>query len=185
MTTFGTLFGVMKTFMQMLEDEVVASGGTAEMLERLGKKSLRPAIKRFAEEIVREAGALASSFRDMIRLGRYDYTYGYADNPEGIEGQTFHAVTNETELDHPGKRFTTKQVYQRYGDKMADLSELLDYGIKNPDTQRQLPIGIVWKVGDQFWYAILSSSGSLCELDVNQGYPDIEWNDYFRFLVRK
>lgn len=186
MSAFNKTYDVPKAFFQTLEDEVAALGGDVGMiLDRLGKKSVLPAIKQLASAIVEDAKELINSFRAQIKAGKYNYTYGFADNPEKIEGQQFHFVTNETELDHPGKTLTNQQVYERYGDKMASLSELLDYGIKNPEMQRQFPIGIVWKVGDQFWFAYLFSLDSDRELNVYQEHPYGVWNDDFRFLVRK
>jgi hypothetical protein len=139
--------------------------------------------------IVNGSGYVINAFRDMIAAGKYDYLYGFAEKPEEIKGQTWHDVARyhqrDRTLDHPAKRLTTKQVYEKYGDKMASLSELLAYGINNPDTQRSFPIGIVWKDGDQFWYAYLDSFGSERMLCVDQVRPSDEWNGSCRFLVHK
>jgi hypothetical protein len=178
----GLVTGVWKK----LERAIFDAGGTEEHLARLDKAETDEAFANFAAEIVATIKVVVTSFREMIRAGRYDYTYGFADNqPEEIKGQTFHPVTNATELDHPATCLTTQQVFDRYGDKMASLSELLDYGIKNPETQRKFPIGIVWKVGDQFWYAYLDGDGMGRGLRVSRDRPFIEWSDDYRFLVRK
>ena len=78
---------------------------------------------------------------------------------------------------------TTKQVWERYGD--GDLSELLNHVVRQPNDQREFPIGIVWKVGEQFWYAILISDRSGRKLSVDPVYPDEQWFDYCRFQRRK
>lgn len=177
----GLVTGVWKK----LEKAIFNAGGTEEHLARLDKAETDEAFANFAAEIVRSIKVAITSFRDMIRAGNYDYLYGFAEKPEEIKGQSFHPVERETKLDHPGVRLTTKQVYEKYGDKMADLSELLAYGINNPDTQREFPIGIVWKDGDQFWCAYLRSRGSERELFVYQVHPDAVWYGICRFLVRK
>lgn len=177
----GLITGVWKK----IEKAIYDAGGTDDHLARLAKDETDTAFANFAAEIVATIKVVFTSFREMIRAGRYDYTYGFADNPEEIKGQACHPVTNETGLDDPAVRLTTEQVYEKYGDKMADLSELLDYGIKNPETQREFPIGIVWKVGDQFWYAVLIGSGAGRRLRVRQDHPDVEWCVSCRFLVRK
>ena len=125
----------------------------------------------------------AAMFGEQIKAGNFDYRWGVADRPEQIEGQVAHAATGDTELDHPGKTLTTKQVWERYGD--GDLSELLDYALKHPNDQREALIGIVWKVGDQFWFAFLDGYGSRRRLDVRRDRPGGQWDDNDRFLRGK
>ena len=182
---FSKAIGVFTTFWTKLEKAVYAAGGSADHLLRLSKDESNDAIKQFAELLVRGPATSATWFRFLIRLGHFDYLYGFAERPEEIEGQVFHPVASETELDHPAVRFTTQQVYEKYGDKMADLSELLDYGIRNPETQLEFPIGIVWKdETGQFWYAVLNG-GSGRELHVSRDHPSGEWSGSCRFLLRK
>jgi hypothetical protein len=78
---------------------------------------------------------------------------------------------------------TTEKVFARYGDKLADLSELLDYGIKNPNTQEV--IAIVWKDGKQFWFANLCNRGSQRGIDIRRDRSDDMWGSDSRFLLRK
>ncbi len=177
----GLLTGVWKK----LEKAIYDAGGNDEHVARLAKDETNQAFANFAAEIVATIKVVFSSFRDQIRAGHYDYLWGFAEKPEEIKGQTFHPVTRETELDHPAVRLTTEQVHEKYGDKMADLSELLDYGIKNPETQCEFTIGIVWKEGDQFWCAVLLSLGSRRELGVRRDRPGVGRGDGSRFLVRK
>ena len=127
--------------------------------------------------------ANAVLFGEQIKAGGFDYLWGFAEKPEEIVGQVAHVATGETKLDHPGKTLTTKQVWERYGD--GDLSELLDYAVKHLNDQRDFPIGIVWKVGNLFWCAILVSSGSDRKLNVDRDDPVNPWLDDVRFLVRK
>ena len=125
-------------------------------------------------------------FADQIRAGNYGHLYGFAKNPEDIKGQTYHSVTSETELDHPDMYLKTKEIYEKYGDQMAGLCELLDYGIKNPNVQRNFLVGIVWKdENGQFWEAYLGNHDPERSLGVVQASPRDEWHCHSRFLVRK
>lgn len=177
--------GLLTNFWKRVETAVRKIGGTDEHLARLDKAESLPAIEQFAELVVRGQVASATWFRFLIRLAHFDYLYGFADDPDKIEGQTCHPVTSETELDHPAVVLTTQQVYERYGDAMADFSELLDHAVRRPADQLETPIGIVWKVGDQFWYAFLNSDGSVRSLGVRQGHPVVQWGVSYRFLRRK
>ena len=111
--------GVLTTFWKKVEGAIREAGGNDEHIARLAKDDSNSAIKQFAEMIVNGAIGGNYSFRDQIRAGRYDYTYGLADNPEKIKGQSFHSVTSETQLDHPAKRLTTQQVLEQ-----GELNEL-------------------------------------------------------------
>jgi hypothetical protein len=178
----GLVTGVWKK----LEKAIFNAGGTEEHLARLDKAETDEAFANFAAQIVRTFQVAFNSFRDMIRAGNYDYTYGFADNPEDIQGQTFHPATNSTELDHPGTVLTTSQVYERYSEKMASFSELLAYGIRHPNVQRRHPVVIVWKdETGQFWDAFLDSVGSRRALDVYRDHSDFQWDADCRFLRRK
>ena len=177
--------GLLTNFWKRVETAIRKVGGTDEHLARLDKAEAVYAIEQFAELMVHGVATRVAWFRFLIRLGHFDYLYGFAEKPEEIEGQVFHLVTGETKLDHPGVMLTTQQVCDRYGDQMADLSEFLDYAIRNPEAQREKPIGIVWKVGAQFWYAYLYSDGSHRKLYVYRDYPDVQWLVSDRFLVRK
>ena len=174
---------LLTNFWKAVEEEILAAGGTEETLGMLVTKKLRPAIARFAADAVAITKTIAVSFAEQIRAGKFKYLYGFASNPEAIRGQTAHSVTNETELDHPGTPLTTPQIWERYGDKMASLSEFLDFAAKNPT---EYWIGIVWKdETSQFWYADVDRDGSDRDLDVNQDGPDGRWDGYYRFLRRK
>lgn len=178
--------GVLTTFWKKVEGAIRDAGGNDEHIARLAKDDSNSAIRQFAEAVVKGAIGVISSFRDQIRAGNYDYTHGFANNPDEIKGQSFHSVMNKTLLDHPGKHLITQRVFDLYGDKMASLSEFLDYGIKNPETQREFPLGIVWKdETGQFWYADFSSDSTGRGMNVDRDHPDDEWHDHCRFLVRK
>jgi hypothetical protein len=177
---------LLTNFWKAVEEEILAAGGTEEHLGQLVTKRLRPAIKKFAADVVSTVNGTVISFAEQIKAGGYDYLYGFAEKPEEIKGQTPHVVNAEVELDHPGKVITTQELYDSYGDNKPTLSDLLDFGVKNSDTQRQFPIGIVWKdETGQFWYALLHGSGSGRGLDVDQDYPGNRWDDDYRFLRRK
>ncbi len=169
---------LLTNFWKAVEEEVIAAGGNDEHLGALVTKKMRPAIKQFAQLVV----GTGLSFRDMIAQAKFDYLYRYANNPEQIEGQKPHPATGNVELDHPGVTLTTQHVWDRYGD--GDLSELLDYAIMHPDDQRKAPIGIVWKVGNEFWCASLGGACGRC-LGVRRGHPGVRWGDGCRFLRRK
>ncbi|MEO8065598.1 MAG: hypothetical protein ABI643_01935 [Candidatus Doudnabacteria bacterium] len=178
--------GLLTAVWKKIEKAVYAAGGTDEHIARLDKSEAIAVIERFAADLVATIHvAIDSLFREIISDGKYDYLYGFAEKPGEIEGQTFHTVTRETILEHPAVILTTTEVYEKCGDKMADLSELLDYGKKNPETQRKFPIAIVWKVGDQSWFAILDGNELYRELVISRDRPDFQWSVRYRFLVRK
>ena len=178
--------GLLTSFWKAVEEEIRAIGGTDETLAQLDKKDARPAIREFAKLVVNGTARAVSLFRDMIAAAQFDYTYGYATHPEDIEGQAPHPVTREVELDHPGQVLTIRQVWERYGDQMADLSEFLDYLTENPHVQRQHWIGIVWKDEDgQFWSADASGGDSHRSFAVIRNLPGFRWDDHHPFLRRK
>jgi hypothetical protein len=128
--------------------------------------------------------ASIGSFRDMIQAGGYDYLYEFAKRPEKIRGQSLHKHKSDVKFEYPGKDLTAKQIWGRLGD--GDLSELLNYGITNPDAQREFRISILWKdETGQFWYASLRSTGSSRGLDINRVRPDNVWRGRYLFLVCK
>lgn len=188
---FMSAWSVFRTFWQTLEEEIVAAGGSVEMLDNLAKKHVRPAIKQFAIAIVklsvfRLSGSF-SSHAEAIKAGGYDYLYGVANNPSEIKGVAIHPVDCDTVLGHPNEELTTQQIYDRYfaGDNAADLSDLEMFGIKHPDVQRQFPVVVIWKVGDEFWYAVLHGGGSGRNFYVDRDDADVRWSRSFRFLARK
>jgi len=184
--------GLLTNVWKKLETAVYDAGGTDEHLERLGKADGDPLIAEFARNIVAKIKIVYrlsgnhASFAIAIAAGKYDYKYGFAENPDQIRGQAIHVINSEVELDHPAETLTAQQVFDRYGSKMASLAELLQFAIQNPGIQCQFPIGIVWKdETGQFWYAILSSGGSDRKLDVDRGRPVAPRDDNYRFLLRK
>lgn len=178
--------GLLTNFWKRVEAAIRKVGGTDEHLSRLDKAETMPAIEQFAELVVRGAVTSAVWFRFLIRLGHFDDLWGFAERPEEIKGQVFHPVTEETELDCPGQQLRVKQAYARYSGRMASLSELLDYGIRNPEAQREFPIRIVWKVGGRFWSATLEGYAGRRRLNVTPRDSPDDLCDYIcRFLVRK
>ncbi|MGE5392664.1 MAG: hypothetical protein ACM3NH_02880 [Candidatus Saccharibacteria bacterium] len=107
----------------------------------------------------------------------------WAKNPDEIRGQTFHPVTDEMELDHPAVPLSTKQPLDRYANRMADLSEFLDYGYRHPNVQRQFPIAILWKDDIGQVYAAVLRQGR--ELRITTAHLLSEWSSECRFLVRR
>ena len=51
-TEFTRVCDIWKTFWQALEEELLALGGSIEMLERLAKRDFRPAIRELAKTLV-------------------------------------------------------------------------------------------------------------------------------------
>lgn len=181
------IYDVQKRFFKTLEREVVAQGGTIEMvIDRLGKESVQPSIKQLATALINNAkGLTIKSLAQQIEAGNYGRLDGFAEKPKQIEGQRFHKETNETELDNPGRALKIQKIYELYADNMATLSELLQCGINKPKSQLKYPIHIVWKVGDQFWFARLSRSQSQRILDIDKIREDTTIGGTYRVLIRE
>jgi hypothetical protein len=176
---------------KLIEERVLAATTKRKIGANVFQSALRYPGTELEDVIAALVLKLANAFLfvEQIKACAFDYYSGLANpsglaaSPKDIEGQVSHIPTGETELAHPGKTLTTKQVWERYGD--GDLSELFDHAARRPEDQREFPIAIIWKVDDQFWYASLSSDGTRRGLNIDRIRSGFLWIDRFRFLRRK
>lgn len=126
----------------------------------------------------------------MIKAGKYNYA-----NPD-ITAEHF-SVTEEGQADisielvHFDRRIESDEAIReldRMGLRPATLPELLAFGARHPDVQREFPIvalGSVWQSRDGNRYVpyLWSDSG---ERHLYLGWFEVEWFGHYRFAaVRK
>ncbi len=98
------------------------------------------------------------SFYDLIIAADFNYIFGYAETPFLIRGQTPHVVTAEVEIHSELERMSVSAAYSRFGERIATLSEFLDFAVRKPDVQRFVHVSIVWRdETGQFWFAVIDS----------------------------
>ena len=71
----------------------------------------------------------------------------------------------------------------KYGYVFANPLTTLLWALKNPDVQKDHPIGILFYIGKRLDYLYLGSDGGKRRLSVNENYPDDDWGGDVRFLV--
>lgn len=183
-------WGVFRTFLQSLEEEITAADGSIEMLDNLAKKDMRPAIRQFAAAIIKLSNVfhLSGKFAtlaDAINAGGYDRLIGVAEFPTEINGVTIHDVFCDALLEYPKESLTFEQAYYRYfSDDAADLSDLAVFGVRYPDVQRKFPVAVIWKDGDELWWAGLGGHNDRGFFVDRVGTRKRLHVD-FRYLIRK
>jgi hypothetical protein len=94
----------------------------------------------------------ANSFQDQIAAGRYAMVSG----SELLSSQTYHQVSTETELVRVGESMPIREVSYRFGNRIADASEFLDFGVKHPESYSS-SILILWECGGGFCRGLLTT----------------------------
>ena len=172
---------------QSIANEVLSLGGNDEHLRRvLTSKTLR---RQIAELIVGSVKSAVSSLADMITLGHYDWVNSditEANFPMpanlvlGADPKLYH-------FDHDISSEKAIKEMDEDGYRPATIWDLLDFGAKNPELQRQFPIvalGSVAGFGGRRSVAYLSRGGA--ERNLRLDWFDRGWFRTFRFLaVRK
>lgn len=134
-------------------NEVLSLGGNDEQLRRvLTSKTLR---RQIAELIVNTANKVAFTLKGLIEIGKYDWVNSDitevnfpmpANLVLGAESKPFHFnrnISSENAIKEMAKE----------GYRPATIWDLLDFGAKNPELQRQFPIvalGSVAEVDDNY-----------------------------------
>ena len=126
----------------------------------------------------------------MIATGKYDWVHSDITHEHfSITGKG--AVELELKLIHLEKSMSTDNVLKeldRRGYRLATLPELLAFGAKFPEKQREFPIvalGSVWTIsGGDRYVSCLYEGGS--GRGLNLDWCDDGWDGFCRFLaVRK
>jgi hypothetical protein len=175
---------------QTIVNEVLSLGGNDEHLRRiLTSKILR---RQIGELIVEGGTKVVESTRTlatMIAEGKYG---SVNDN---ITEANFPMSENlvlglEPKLFHFGRIISSENVIremEKEGYRPATIWDLLDYGIKNSEMQRQFPIVAlcsVCRVGGDRYVACLNRIGS--ERNLSLIWVVRDWREVYRFLaVRK
>lgn len=129
------------------------------------------------------------SLKDSIKAGGYDWVNSdITEEHFPAEKQEKGKKEQSFSLYHFGKDAESDWVIvqmDKDGKRPATIRELLVYGEKFPETQRQFPIielGSVWvRCGGNCDYAYLDSSSGGRDLDLN--WYGFRWHDYCRFLA--
>ena len=172
---------------QSIANAVLSLGGNDEHLRRiLTSKVLR---RQIAELIVSSVKAAASSLKDMIALGHYDWVN------QNITEDRFPMPANlvlgaEPKLFHFNRSISSDSAIKEMdkdGYCLATIWDLLDFGAKNPEVQRQFPIVALGSVcgvdGDRYVACLDRDDAKRC-LDLCWFGGD--WRGDCRFLaVRK
>lgn len=126
---------------------------------------------------------------DMIKAGKYDRIDRRIKKHFSIRRQAVRSNIN-TVLVHLDKKSTTNEVRQhldKLGLRSARIEELLAFGEKYPDIQRQFPVialGSVWVGSDgRRRVPALDSWDSERDLDLGLDDPDGGWGGFCRFLA--
>jgi len=165
-------------------NEVLALGGNDEQLRRiLTSKTLR---RQIAELIMGVKNSVILTLKSLIEAGRYDWvnTDITEDNFPMPEGFT---LGTEPKLFHFNRSISSEKAIEemvRDGYRPATIFDLLGFGAKNPELQRQFPIvafGSVAQSGGHRGVACLGGGGAGRRLDLS--WVVINWPGSSRFLA--
>ena len=132
----------------------------------------------------------SQTLAQMVKAGKYDWVSSRITQEYfPLKGKG--AVEAKVELVHLDKVVTTKEVLaelDRLNLRPANIEELLAFGAKHPELQKQFPIvalGSVWRDSDG--YRLVPCLGWLgSERDLGLRWFGCAWSGYYRFLaVRK
>ena len=186
--------GLLASVWTELMAQVQKLGGTDDDIHRLTRPEGRETIVKMAEVIVGNTAEVfqivvdhSQTLADMITAGKYDWV-----NPDitqdhfPISGNGIVELTPE--LIHFGKSMGTDNVFKELDRRClrpATLAELLAFGAKHPEKQREFPIvalGSVWAHSLGYrGVPYLGESASKRSLDFY--WYDVGWGGSFRFLV--
>ena len=137
--------------------------------------------------------ALANAIAAAIEANAFGYKYlgvNAADIPLGGTGETveqvrevgFDKIMYNRDLPEALKQRGIADGFKN-GYVFANPLTALLFALKNPDVQKDHPLGILFYVGEQLYYLYLLADGVERRLDVDRSDPGHYWNDRVRFLV--
>ena len=191
--------GLITAIFTDLVQAVRARGGSDEDIHRLATPDGKHLVEKFADLIVgvaKKAGDLLTvtvdysrSLAQMIAAGKYDWVNDdITEKHFPMKGNG--KVELNLELAHFNKYISSDDAIaelKKRGLRPATLWELLAFGAKFPETQREFPIvalGSVWRDldGDRnvpyLWGHADERSLGLC-------WYDHDWSDNYRFLASR
>ncbi len=196
-SVFVTAIGLMQTFWTEFTQAIKDLGGSDEDIYVLFTAKGRKVIREMAQVALKAQRGATSGFQilvnyaqtldQMIKTGEYDWvnsTITQKNFPIEGEGQ----VELIPELLHLGRDASTDEVLagiDKQGYRPATLPELLAFGARYPDKQREFPIvalGSFWRNCDGHRFvAVLDVDG--CGRCLSIGWCGCDWNEHCRFLV--
>jgi hypothetical protein len=137
--------------------------------------------------------AAENAIQAAIDANNFGYKYVYTDASNIPLGGTGEAVEQVREV-HFGKIMYNRDLPEalkqrgiadgfKQGYVFANPLTALLWALKNPDVQKDHPLGILFYVGKQLCDLCLNAGGGERRLDVDRNNPDNYWNDNVRFLV--
>jgi len=197
--------GVFMSFITILVELVKKLGGSAEDIYFLATPSGKEKMAAIASIIVGKAKDVVekvekiiyaiivdygTSLEDMVKLGKYDYAN---DNitTKNFPTKRSGKVDIVIELVPFGRNISSEDAIKeldKMGLRAAEPHELLAFGAKYPDVQREFPIvalGSVWRGWDDDRSVVCLIRGDTKRSAVLRGFVG-DWVGYWRFAaVRK
>lgn len=187
-SALGTAFEMVK----LIAEEVYALGGSDNDLRRIIKdRKLRQQIAKLLVTNLGEGYPLdvfGHSIDELVKQGNYDWAND-SINDRNFKADEMHQT--EVFLKHFGQSMSTEAVLKALdadGLRPATMSELLEFGIRYPELQRQFPIvalGSFWQSpdGNRFVGCLFYCVGQRRLL---LRWLDHDWHGNYRFAaVRK
>ena len=189
--------GLLTSIFTELVDAVRERGGTDEDIHRLATPQGKELIGKIADVIVGKSQSVGEvypvtinydlSLKGMVRVGGYDWVNdNIIDKNFPVTGEGQGVVT--LELVHCNRPMTSDEALAELaqrGMRPATLPELLAFGAKYPNVQREFPVaalGSVWqyRLGNRCVPFLWSISG---RRNLNLNWLDHRWNTRDRFLA--
>ncbi len=165
-------------------NEVLALGGNDEQLRRiLTSKTLR---RQIAELIVNTTTKVVLTLTSLIEVGKYDWVNSDITEARFPMPENF-TLGAEPKLYHLNRNISSEKAIEEMakdGFRPATIWDLLDFGAKNPELQRQFPIvalGSVCRVSVRRFVACLGRDDSGRSLNLD--WYGRGWGGGGRFLA--
>lgn len=173
-------------------DEFLKSVGPdiRDAIVELSERRFQAFIGRF---IVPVNYGAENAVQAAIDANNFGYKYVDTDASNIPLGGTGEAVEEVREV-HFGKVMYNRDLPEalkqrgiadgfKNGYVFANPLTTLTFALKNPDVQKDHPLGILFYIGKQLYYLYLYFNDDKRKLYVNKNFPGNYWDDYVRFLV--
>ena len=183
------------------------AGFTDELIQEIiNSKNNEMAVKMFAA-IVSDPAAESTinaiifdfavdytrTVAEMVKVGKYDWsnnniTADHYPIPQDKAGKKEDINTKVFHFNRAISSADAVKEMEKEGYRPATAHEIMDFGEKNPELQRQFPIvalGSVWQYGILYRFVLVLGEGGSKRL-LKLSFWDGGWADFYRFLaVRK